>query len=207
MVSPAIATKSNLRSCMLRAFIFFGLRFRPSRMVLLLTCVIISVEFYPRGSQCPVSLTSHQVWVRCPPFFFFFLTSFIMTLRLYFSVGLADYRTMHHVPLCFSMLSLQLSLLCLRVLCKESLARVYPYFQHGRNKCVEELYIFATHDMMSRFLVPLSRQMMKFCQMLCMPLQAFLQAHASSAPHLLFYSLRPCMLTCCRSDRSRGQPC
>ena len=75
-----------------------------------------------------------------------------MTLRLHFSNGLADRRTMHHAPLCFSMLSLQLPLLCLRAACEESLARVYSYFQHGRNKCVEELYIFATHDMMSRFL-------------------------------------------------------
>ena len=75
-----------------------------------------------------------------------------MTLRLHFSIGLVDHRTMHHAPLCFSMLSLQLSLLCLKVLFEESLARVCPYFQFGRSKCAEELHFFATHDMMSRFL-------------------------------------------------------
>ena len=72
-----------------------------------------------------------------------------MTLRLHFSIGLADHRTMHHAPLCFSMLSLQLSLLCLKALCQESLRESIPIFKHGRNTCVEELHIFATRDMMS----------------------------------------------------------
>ena len=50
---------SNVRASL---FHFFGLRFRPSRSMLLLIAVIISFEFYPRGSQSPISLTSHQVW-------------------------------------------------------------------------------------------------------------------------------------------------
>ena len=120
--------------------------------MLLLIPIVISFEFYPWGSQSPVSLmTSRQVWGPVSALLFFFLTFFIVTLRLHFSTGLADHRTMHLAPLCLSMLSLQLSLLCLKALCEDSLARIYPYVQHGRNKCVEELHIFATHDMMFRF--------------------------------------------------------